>query len=172
MNGRLWVVVAAVVVTIVLTVPTGGFSAASADRSMEVAVVEDTDGIVDVDRRQVRLENGHHEDVPLFVVGNDVAREGLTVTATAVGDAACGRPPHVTAVSGPGQVAAGESGAVTADVVCAAARETGTVTVELVATTDDFQARMTRDVTIQCTGAGSGAPDGGVDNETETTGAA
>lgn len=163
MRVRALLVVVAAALTVVAIVPTGGFTAASADRSVQIAVAPDDEAFVGIDTADPTLDNGRHADVELLRVHNGLG-EPVRVTASVARADRTGRPPTVRAVTGPGTLAPGESGAVTADAVCAAARETGTVTVELVVAGDGVDATMERDVKITCTGDGRG--NGG--NETET----
>lgn len=162
MRGRALLVVVAAALTVVAIVPTGGFTAASADRSVQVAVVSDDEALVGIDPAEPTLDNGRHADVALLQVRNGFG-EPVTVTASVARADRTGQPPTVRAVTGPGTLAPGESGAVTADAVCAAARETGTVTVELAVAGDGVDVTMERDVEITCTGDGRGV--GG--NETD-----
>lgn len=149
-------VVVGAVLTAATLVPTGGFTAASADRPVQIAVVPDDEAFVGIDRADPKLDNGRHADVELLRVHNDFA-DSVTVAARVPRENRPGQPPHVRDVSAPETLAPGASGAVTADVVCAAARDRGTVTVELIVTGDGVDAVMERDVEITCTGEGRGA---------------
>jgi hypothetical protein len=155
MRGRTLLVVVGAVLMAATLVPTGGFTAASADRSVQIAVVPDDEAFVSIDPANPTLDNGHHPDVELLRVHNGFG-ESVTVTARVPRENGTGPPPHVRDVSGPGTLAPGASGAVTADVVCASAREEGEVTVELVVTGEDVEVTMERQVEIACTGEGRG----------------
>lgn len=129
MNRRAWVVIAAATVALATTVGTGAVSSISAERGMNVAVVDDEEAYLGLDVETVTTENGTEVNV---TVSNQFP-DGTTLDVTVSHDG-------VTAYPGKHSLESGE----TRWVAFENATCDGTVTVT--ATGDDVAVELERDV--------------------------
>lgn len=148
-----------------LVVSAGGFSAGTVDRGISVAVVSDESAYLGVDANEPVLVNGHHTDVELFTLENQVDSKPLTVSILEVQGANWSEsPPKVSDLS----VETGDTPSekrIVADVVCAhngdsetTVENTQTITVHMEASVSDggLAVRLSRDVKVTCSGDPAG----------------
>lgn len=148
----------ALLAVVVLTASTGGFSSVDADRSLEVAVVDDDHALLEIDRGNRSLANGVHRKVRLLTLRNQFGDGPLAVPTVRVVGSGESQPPRV----GNASVTSDDGGtvkAIVADVTCANNSnnaEVFTVRVRASANDGDVSVRLSRRVRVTCTGDPAG----------------
>jgi len=147
--------VAALVAAAVLAIPaTSGFSATSAERPVEVAVVDDGNAYLGLEKKSPTLGNGTHSDVLLVEMMNNFAIDITDIEVSVIEDDASMPPNLVNSGSvTDSSLGPGETADVTADIDCGNAAGSETFVVDLSAeTADGSSVELTRDVEVECTG--------------------
>jgi len=146
-----------------LAAGTGGFSATTADRGVNVAVVDDENALLGVDDESVVLDNGNNSRVSLLTLENQADASPLTVTdltvETAPGERnlTAGPPPKISGVSVDSESPSTKRPIVADKIVCAnSTRNEKTLLIGLTAASDDFTVELTREVNVVCSGDPSG----------------
>jgi hypothetical protein len=147
---RVAVVLAALAV-VGTTIPTGGLSSASAERSVSVDVVPDDEAFLGIDKHDQTVygssddQNSQFEEqVTLLTVTNRFPSDLTTVSATVTGSLI-----ESESVETPDRLDIGAHGSVTATVDCDGDGQTA-VTVDIVASNSVVTVELTRHVTIEC----------------------
>ncbi|MFB6082661.1 MAG: hypothetical protein ABEJ94_00260 [Halorientalis sp.] len=144
-----------------LAVGTGAFSSVSADRGVEVAVVEDEEALLGIEGGPHAFPNGN-EDRELLTVTNRFAQP-VTVTVE-ITDSGDGGVPTLKESDDEKEVVldAGEDDSIEWKIQCSsqggkADPQTETWTIDVSATGETVSVETTETVTIQCTGNGKGS---------------
>lgn len=132
-------------------VSTGGFSVVSADRQVDVSTAPDSQAFLGVETHDQTLRAGTNEDTPLVTLGNQF---GVPLTDVEVTVAGSAPPPTVVDTSAkpvdvPSSLGVGESGTVTASVVCGGS-QSGVLTVDIYAAGRGVSVTMERTVRVDC----------------------
>lgn len=136
----------AVVVLVAFTVGTGGFSSATVERGVTIAVADDEQAYLGIAPVNVTVTSGN--ETRLFTLTN---RFGTNLTIDAqVNDTS--ENMNVAAVDMPNRLGGGVSGPVNATVACDE-NATGTVTVRIDASGAGVEVTMERRVTVECIAA-------------------
>jgi hypothetical protein len=143
------VVSAVVLASLLLATGSGGFGASDAERSIQAAVVDDDSAYLDVERNHPSQPNGLSRDVRLLTLANAASTtlDSVVVSATETS----GGAPTVRRIETPTSLPPGETGTVTADVVCQP-DATGTPTLSIEARGDGLAMPLHRTATMSCTG--------------------
>lgn len=152
---RRLVVLAVLALAISVVTASGGFTTMTADRGVAVSVVDEDRMLLGVEPRAPELANGRHSDVGLLTLTNQFPGNVLTTVRANVTNPDP-RPPLVLpgSVRTPAALSVGESGAVTADVVCAGGSSgTERLVVTVTAAGHGVRFSATRTVTVECRGA-------------------
>jgi uncharacterized membrane protein len=164
--ARRWLYGVLVVLAISLLVGTGGFSSAAADRGVDVTVVDDDSAFLGITLESPVLDNGRHDETQLASVQNRFGVPLTDLEVTVDGDDPQSPkllPQSTPDVDVPDSIAPGESGTIEADIQCSNAGGDGPTEdwqLHISATSDVATVDLTRTVTVECTGEGSGKPDG------------
>lgn len=151
MNARKRLALSALVVASVLLVSsTGGFSAMSADRGVEVSVANDPHAFLALkDRANVlTFDNGRHDDVQLMEIENNLGQE-LDLRITIQDETAVPNHLYTTA---PKELDRHEKQPVTVDIQCGNGENQEQWTVDIVASGEGVRIELSRMVTVICTG--------------------
>jgi len=158
MNRR-WLYGAMIVLAISLLVGTGSFSAVSADRGVAITVADDDSAFLGFTSEAPVLDNGRHNETTLATIHNRFDGRLTDVEVTISGDD--NQSPQVKSGSDikPSTLESGESGDIEADVQCSNSGGDGSTEdwqLEISASSDGASVDLTRTVTVECTGEGSG----------------
>lgn len=151
---RLLATVGVVASFALLTLQSGAFSSATAERSVSVAVADDENAYLGMQQSPVAVTGNRSRGVVLLTVTNRFPRPlDLAVRVTERNPS---ERPTVARVSGPDTLAPGAESTVTAVVTCANGTGSETATVSLSASSEGVSVTANRSVAVRC--AGSAAP--------------
>ena len=146
MLSRRGVVLVCLVTTLALIQSTAGVDAILSDRGVDVSVAEDPDAVLGMELSSIQVgENGSDGATLATFVNRFPNSVDLSV---AVNDPS--GPPTLENIAGPGTLSSGESGKLTADVVCNNETGTQSVGLDIEASSDGALLSATRDVEIAC----------------------
>jgi len=133
---------------VLLTVQTGAFSRASADRGVDIAVVNDDDAYLGIEKRPVSVTSNESENASLVRLTNRFSRSLELVLTIAESDTE--RLPDISSVDGPTVLQSGESESIRATVRCDNLTATETATVGIQASNDGTRVVANRTIQISC----------------------
>jgi len=164
---RRWLYGGLVVLALSLLVSTGSFSAVSADRGVDVTVADDDDAFLGITLESPVLDNGRHDGTELAAIQNRFGTPLTEIEVTITGDDTQSPkllPQGTPDVDVPDTLGPGDNGVIEADIQCSNAGGSGPTEdwqIHVSASSDSATVELTRTVTVECTGEGSGQPDGG-----------
>lgn len=148
MSAGRQVALAGLCLALVLAVAqTGAFSAAIAERGVDVDVGDDQSAYLGVQEHSVSVPGNATTRATLATVTNRFGSP-LDVSVSVAGDEEA--PPTLSSVRGPGTLSTGESGAVVADVSCDDSAAVESVDVVVEGTGTDVGVELTRPVEVTC----------------------
>ncbi|WP_276271530.1 hypothetical protein [Haloarcula litorea] len=133
---------------------TAGFSAASVDRSVEVAVAEDPDAYLGIDRAEPVTVSGNESEVTLLTLTNRF--ETNVEMFYDLTESEPGEPPSIESWGGPDRLGSGdvlesaERAPVTVIVSCGNSTASERYTFDLIADGGSVRVELERDVTVEC----------------------
>lgn len=149
MDSLRWVALAGILLSVTLATPqTAAFSSVSADRSVTVAVADDDDAFLGVERSPVSVPQNGTERTPLLTVTN---RFPMPVSMQwNVTDERPHARPTIQNVSGPDTLDSGTTGTLQAVVVCGNSTSVERPTIRVRATSEAVSVEIARSVEVRC----------------------
>ena len=133
---------------VLLTVQTGAFSRASADRGVDIAVVNDDDAYLGIEKRPVSVTSNESENASLVRLTNRFSRSLELVLTISESDTE--RLPDISSIDSPTVLGSGESESIRATVRCDNLTATETVRVGIQASNDVTRVVANRTIQISC----------------------
>lgn len=143
-------------VSVVVAIPaTTGFSTVSADRSLEIQVVDDSVAYLGVEEKSPALGNGTYEDETLLVLTNTFSSD-ISEISVSVSETDPSSPPTVASPSVATEtVDVGSEQSVVGTIDCVyhgSSAPNGTVEVHVTAESSGTSVELSRDIFIDCGG--------------------